>query len=413
MPRPVRVDTHNIDGKKQPDLLWQKRVYRKDYNRDLDRLFNLLGKIASNSGSRKTSYTASRTSKRALSFDQLCMVKCRYGKDKNTHKKFLEEYLTQLNKEHVINKPVLFTDSAVDDAFINQYKDSTTGLHYKFIISPESQEVDTEALVKTLVKRMEAATGYKFNWVAATHTDTPHKHAHLLINGVDKNGKEVQLDKVFKTHTVRELSRSICTSLIGQRTVDDIKTSIEKSYSKCSYVALDDSLREREIPISSHPAYESRVSVTDALLLKRLNFLCDIGLAAREPELKKTFLLEKGWKNKLKAMGRYNSFLDARNSLRTVSNTELELYSKETGTIEGIITKLYRMNDEDSWNHAVLIENKKLNKAWYVRLHFSPDQKLLNSYVKCGFKFNSSGNMVPKITVTRWASPHSRTSSRK
>ena len=412
MPRPIKIDTYDADGKKQRDLLWQKRVYRKDYNRDIDRLFSLLGKLASGSGSRKNFTASPRYSRGALSREQLCTVKCRYGKDKSTHLRFLEEYLPQLNKTQVKDKPALFSGTAVDEAFVQQYREAMTGLHYKFIISPESPEVDIEALVKTLVKRMEAATGFRFNWVAAEHNDTAHKHAHLLINGVDKNGREINFDKTFKTHTVRAMSRSICTALAGQRAREEIKASIENSYSKCRYTILDDALREREHPAAGHPAYESRVAAEDALLVKRLNFLCDIGLAAREPEMKTTFLMEKGWKKKLKAMGRYNSFLDARNSLLSVSNTELDLFSKETGPIEGIVTKLYRMNDEDSWNHAALVENKKLNKAWYVRLHFEPDQSLLNSYVKCGFKFNGSGNLVPKITVAKWGSPRKRDAAR-
>jgi hypothetical protein len=408
VPRPIRAETRDSEGKKQPDTLWQKRVYRKDYNRDIDRLFNLLGKIASGGGSRKTSGISARTSRNALSREQLCMVKCRYGKSKDAHRKFLEEYLRQLNKEHVKDKPVLFSGSAVDDGFINRYKETMTGLHYKFIISPESREVDTEALVKTLVKRMEAVTGYRFNWVAASHTDTAHKHAHLLINGVDKNGKEVVLDKIFKTRTVREMSRSICTSMAGRRTPEEIRASVENSYSKCRYTPLDDALRELEIPVTGHPAYESRVSATDELLLKRLNYLCETGLAVREPDMKKTFLLEKGWKKKLKAVGRYNSFLNARNTLRSVSATELDLFSKETGPIEGVITRLYRMNDEDSWNHAVVVENKKLNKAWYVRLHFAPEQKLLNTYVRCGFKTGSSGSLLPGLTVAGQPPPYVR-----
>lgn len=282
-----------------------------------------------------------------------------------------------------------------------------TGLHYKFIISPDSQEVNTEALVKTLVKRMETATGYRFHWVAAVHTDTGHKHAHLLINGIDKNGKEIEFDKAFKTHTVRSMTQSICTALVGSRTKEEIKSSIEKSYLKCRYTLLDDALHEREQPFTEHPAYESKISVADPLLIKRLNFLRDIGLAALVPNLKTTFMMEKNWKTKLKAMSRYNSFLDARNSLKTVSKFDLDLYSKETGQIEGVVTKLYRMNDEDSWNHAVLVENKKLNRAWYVRLHFEPDDSLLNSYIRCGFKVNPHGNLVPKITVKKWSSSRS------
>jgi hypothetical protein len=400
MARPIRVETRDADGKIQKDLLWQKRVYRKDYNRDIDRLFKTLGNLASSRGSGKT--FGARSSRGAFSRRQLCMVKCRYGLDKSAHLRFLEEYLTQKNKKQVVEKPELFSGAAVDDSFIQNYKEAMAGLHYKFIISPESQEVDVEALVKTLVKRMEAATGYRFNWVAARHSDTAHTHAHLLINGVDKNGREVNFDKAFKTHTVRELTRDICTTLIGQRSSQDVKNAIENSYSKLRHTALDDALHEREHPTADHPAYESKVSTADPLLLKRLHFLRDTGLAALLPGHSNTFMMEKGWKMKLKAIGRYNSFLDARRSLTSVSNVDLELFSKETGVIEGTVTKLYRMNDEDSWNHAVLVENKALNKAWYVRLHFEPDEKLLRSKIKCGFKSDGGGRMIPKLTVAKW-----------
>ncbi len=85
------------------------------------------------------------------------------------------------------------------------------------------------------------------------------------------------------------------------------------------------------------------------------------------------------------------------------SNVNLELFGKDTGPVEGVITKLYRMNDEDSWNHAALVENSKQNKAWYIRLNFEPDEKLLGARVKCGLKVNARGNMSPKITVTKWS----------
>jgi hypothetical protein len=43
---------------------------------------------------------------------------------------------------------------------------------------------------------------------------------------------------------------------------------------------------------------------------------------------------------------------------------------KRTGYSFGKITRLYRMNDEENWTHAILIENDKLQKAWYVPLYW-------------------------------------------
>jgi hypothetical protein len=60
------------------------------------------------------------------------------------------------------------------------------------------------------------------------------------------------------------------------------------------------------------------------------------------------------------------------------------------------------MNDEENWNHAILIENGKLRKAWYVPLYFEPDEKLLNAEVVCTLKTNRKGLLVPHISVKQW-----------
>jgi hypothetical protein len=65
-------------------------------------------------------------------------------------------------------------------------------------------------------------------------------------------------------------------------------------------------------------------------------------------------------------------------------------------------TRLYRMNDEENWNHAIFIENDKLKKAWYVPLYFEPEEKLLNAIVVCGLKTNRKGLLVPNIKVKQW-----------
>jgi hypothetical protein len=78
---------------------------------------------------------------------------------------------------------------------------------------------------------------------------------------------------------------------------------------------------------------------------------------------------------------------------------DLEIFTAGTGAISGKVTKLYKMNDEDSWNNAILIENQALRKAWYVPLHFEPDTKLLNAGVKCGLKTLQTGRLVPRLII--------------
>jgi hypothetical protein len=59
------------------------------------------------------------------------------------------------------------------------------------------------------------------------------------------------------------------------------------------------------------------------------------------------------------------------------------------------------MNDEDSWNHAILVENKKERRAWYVPVYFEPDDRLMGSTIRLSTDKNQKGLIRPKLTVLR------------
>ncbi|GAB6391776.1 MAG: DUF3363 domain-containing protein [Treponematales bacterium] len=255
------------------DLLWQKRVYKKDDARELYRLLRTLERLF-HSGAAPSQARPSR----GRSFHtqaQNCVVKCRIGYDKQTHLKFISEYLPQLNKKQVEEKPTLFGGESADS-----YLEHMAGKHFKFIVSPESQRVDNEALVRTLVKRLEKVTGCRFRWLAACHTDTAHNHAHLLINGVDAGGREVSIDPPFIRHTIRGMTRQICTEMIGGRTPEEISASKQIAYKSARYCFIDKTIEERSRP---GPAGESLVSAFDELTGKRLDYLRSLGLARNAP----------------------------------------------------------------------------------------------------------------------------------
>jgi hypothetical protein len=209
MPRTVKPDIYDDRKKPRRDIAWQKRVYHKDDSREVIRLYRLLNRLFHSSG--KFPDHVDYRGLSALSTQQMCVVKLNIGKEKTAHTRFIREYLPQENKKQVLEKPDLFSDGPVDPSFLDSYYKTMTDKHFKFIISPESQAVNCEALTKTLVKRLEALVGKKFSWMAAVHTDTGHTHAHLLINGVDKNGGDVYFDKtlikktILKVWTDREL----------------------------------------------------------------------------------------------------------------------------------------------------------------------------------------------------------------
>jgi hypothetical protein len=399
-------DIRDMKGKKQKDLLWQKRVYKDPSGyKEMKRLYRMLDQLLRVQPSRKAGDRQFRHGMGGSPSQQLCIVKARIGNTLEGHRKFLTQYLPQENKSRVTEKPQLFgyagdgADGEEDPA--TAYQDRMTDRHFKFIISPENQRVDAEALVRTLVKRMEAATGHRFRWIAAVHTDTAHKHAHLLINGKDRDGKDIYLDPAFIKSTLREMTREICTAMIGPRTQEEIRQSRENLHKALRYTAIDDDLKNFERPCEASeggsPRFESRVDAEEDLHYQRLAFLAGLGLAEQDGTEKRRFYLEKGWRNKLKTQGRYNSYLTARQELMYTVPYNLEQYDSGTGPVEGRVTRIYKMNDEDRWNHAVVIENKKLGRAWYVPLYYEPRGDLLDRTIRCQTGKNERGQLRPLI----------------
>lgn len=326
------------------------------------------------------------------------IVKCRRGKDKETHRRFLQEYLPQKNKAGVEEKPELFeAEDGASVIFIDDYQRHIVGKHFKFIISPENPNVDCKTLVRMLVKLTEAVTGYRARWLAAVHTDTAHPHAHLLINGEDKAGADVEFDRVFIKQTMREMARQICTAMVGERTAAEMRAERENLHKRSRYCKLDDEIARREVRVNT-PPFGSMVTVLgNEPLRKRLEHLSDLGFAERAAEKFGVYLLEEGWADKLRTVGRYNSFLRARRELQQADGRSLVLYGADCGSVRGTVTRRYVMNDEDSWNHAVVIEAK--DKAWYVPLFYEPDKDWENREVSCELRENQRGLLVPRIRI--------------
>ena len=350
------------------------------------------------------------TGRGLLSCQQLCVAKMRIGHDKGSHMKFLKEYLTQKNKDDVIEKPELFSDERVDDGFIENYKKNMSGLHFKWIVSPENTGVDCAALTRTLIKRMELVTDYKFGWLAAVHKNTAHPHAHLLINGIDRNGKKVDcFRRTFLKQSVREMCRQICTELKGFRTLEEIDATQRRLPLANRYCALDARIEtcsfiDRNNVDKDFPA---SVRSQDDVMYKRLCHLEDLRLARRRKENSGLFDLAKGWAGILHTAGRHSSFLKAWKELLSSKRVNLGLYDMRRGkTVKGKITKVFRMNYEDSWDNAVVVEDEAQKKAWFVPLYREPDTRILGADVIC----SASGRGFPSLKVTRLSSGLDKTS---
>lgn len=394
------------DGFLKIEIKPPQKVKKTDANKEVAKLWKEIYYLV-NAGKKKknNNYSRGGTSNR----NQRCTVKMYYGGTKEKHKEFLRRYMPQENKKEVMDKPTLFNDTYdnVPESELLKYEQQMDDFHFKFMVSPESQAIPSKQLIRSFIKNLEKVTGNKFSWMAVEHTNTGHKHCHILINGVDANTKEkIRFSKVVIKQTARELAANICTSLVGYRTKEEIKLSQSKLPYAYRWTKIDEKLDEKGYQI--FPAtktigeneYEAQKIATNEIEKFRLEHLCTMGLAVQfSGHVPPIYFLEKNWKKKLKIIGRYNSYLDARNKLQLISPSQLEQYSKETGTIMGIVTQRYVMDDEGVWKNAIVVENKKENKGWFVPLFFQPGEDLEGATVSITLSKNQKGILIPKINI--------------
>ena len=384
-----------------------KKVRGGNAGKETERLWREISFLFGNKKKKKKDSFSSRRS--GGNQGQRCTVKMYYGNSVEKHKEFLRRYMPQENKKEIEEKPTLFNEhyDCVPDTELERYESQMDNFHFKFVISPENQTIAGMQMVRSFVSQLEQATGFKFDWMAVEHTNTDHKHCHLLINGLDRITKaKIRFPDVVIKQTAREMACNICTSMIGYRTKEEIEASRAKLPYAYRWTKIDEQLIQTSCQQFVEPMevdgneYESKKIARNEIEKNRLDHLVTMGLALKfNGHIPPVYYLERAWKKKLKAIGRYNSFLDARNKLVLVNPSRLEQYTLESGQVVGIVTQRYVMDDEGVWRNAIIVENKNENKAWFVPLYYQPDKSLEGSTVRLSVAKTKKGALVPSVEV--------------
>jgi len=332
------------------------------------------GSSSSSSGSKGFS----GGSKRGVDTRQKCVAKMQYSKSGAAHRKQLEEYLVREGTEIDGSRAKLYgTD-------LEEYRQNMDEKNFRIFLSPQSDKINLNDLTEEFVKKLERQTGYSFYWQAANHYNTAHPHAHLLINGKDKNGKEVEIPRDVVKTFMREYARDICTSQIGYRTAYEIAVEKEKELEAQRFTKIDQNIKE--LGGDTGKVYTELVYSDRQRILTRLDNLRKMGMATYD---KGAYHLNDQWDENLKANARYNTFLTARTELKFADPSKLKVYTGEHGTISGKVTKIYKLDDDASDNHAIVVESLDGKTAFFVPLYKAPE--LINGKDKTRLK---EGEMV-------------------
>ena len=171
---------------------------------------------------------------------------------------------------------------------------------FRLIISPEdASEMDLTAFVRRLMARVEADIGRNLEWAAVNHHNTGHPHAHVVIRGVDRDGREVRLDRAYISSGMRWRAQEIATEELGPRHELDIRRALSKELTQDRFTSLDRELARR---IDGDRVRVRRLgsegAVDKSLLIGRLEHLETVRLAERMSRTE--WALAPGWQQSLR-----------------------------------------------------------------------------------------------------------------
>jgi hypothetical protein len=323
---------------------------------------------------------------------QKCVAKAHYSNSLGAHRVQLEYYLTREGTERDGSRAKLYgTD-------LEEYRRHMVDKNFRVFLSPQSDKINLTRLANAFIKRLELQTGYTLYWQAANHYNTAHPHAHLLINGVDQNGREVSFSRDMIKTFMREASRDLCTAQLGTRSREELRLEKEKELTAPRYTKLDGRIKELT---EGNRVRLDGLTLNRERILARLEYLRTLKLCVYKDG---AYRLSPRWEEDLKANGRYNAFLTSRKGLLYTDAARLRVYAGSEGVISGKVTKIFRTDGDASDNHAAIIECPD-GKAWFVPLFRKPEIRDKDAksplqegeYVTLKTYENQKGRLTPVI----------------
>ena len=330
------------DPERDPHLYdWRRPFHGKD---DAAYLNKLLKRRNRRSSPERISFGSTRYNGFENIRKQRVFFTATYSKSIKSHKKYIRDYMPQKNKPGVSEEKEMFGVPPED------YLNNIAPLHFKWIISPESQNVELKLLAHTIIKHVENLTGYELYWRGVIHTDTGHHHLHIVVNGKDKNGKSVRFPKDMIKNTIREMTSNIITNMIGERTQKEIEATKARLPFAKRWTEFDEQLKEMTGKIFINNLQPS--------LVQRLQFLESIKLATKD---NLSYSLKPDFEEVLRATGRYNLYLEE------YLKSDLPLRLFEGGNITGKVDKVINFDRDESWNDAIIIRRE--NERIYIPVY--------------------------------------------
>ncbi len=151
---------------------------------------------------------------------------------------------------------------------------------FRFIVSAEdgAEYPDLKPFIRRLMTRMEEDLATKLDWVAVDHFNTGHPHSHVVLRGVDDQGKNLIIAREYISHGIRERAAELATLDLGPRTDQEIEARLRLEVGEDRLTAIDRRLI-REMDAGRIVSSADRDPFQQSLRAGRLQKLANLGLA--------------------------------------------------------------------------------------------------------------------------------------
>ncbi len=174
-------------------------------------------------------------------------------------------------------------------------------LQFRWVVSPEDAgDLDMTKYIRQYMKRIERETCMKLEWAAVNHYNTEHPHTHVVVRGVDLDGRRVRFSRTYTSFGLRRVGQELATDTLGPRPTRSIERAREREVTQERLTSLDREIG-RAVVGNDIRASSQKTSPDAGLIVGRLRHLEKLGLAA--PITATSWKMTDGWQASLRELG--------------------------------------------------------------------------------------------------------------
>ena len=230
---------------------------------------------------------------------------------------------------------------------------------FRFIVSPEDGvEIDLTTFTRRLIAQMETDLGRKLVWGAVNHWNTDNPHVHVVVRGLDAEGRDLKIDGRYIGEGLRGRAQSILTNELGPRTDRQVRDQLAREIHQERFTSLDRTLQScvghESTLLETWLSEKDRVSA--ARLVARLARLEHMGLVRRVSPVEWRF--DARWVDTLRGLGQAKDIIKRMHSAVLAPDPSQFIILDQSVTLEPVdgVVRSKGLHDELSGQPFAVIE---------------------------------------------------------